>query len=948
MLRNRKRRAANDFCMNGRISSVYKLDSIKINSKRATEILVMSKRLFITIAVICFQLMPSLFAQNADILADSLFLESDTLSIAADTLALPTSNDGLDQEVNYNAEDSIIYDIVNEQVILYGNAVVATEEVTLEAGKIIFNFASKSVQAEPLLDSLGKEIGVPLFKEGAQEFSSDKIAYNFDTKKGKISKLVTRQGDGFLVGGQVKKNELDELFASDAYYTTCDLDHPHFKIKANKIKVVPDKVIVTGPANLVIADIPTPLFIPFAIFPLQKGRSSGVMLPSYGNSPNLGFFLRNGGFYFGLNDYVDVALLGDVYTRGTWKLNFASNYALRYKFRGRFSMEFGKFRNGDPLERGFNINRQFKIRWNHSQDSKAHPSRSFSASVNAGTSRFDQTFVTTSNNLLNNTFGSAINYSKTFSRAPLRLALGATHSQNTQTRRLSVTLPDASLSLTKRLYPFKRKVQVGKRKWYEDITVGYSSSFRNRIETSDSTFFRETDENGVGRFSLNSLDDLEYGATHSIPINFSSKILKYVTFSTGANITHRWYANYLNREFDPTVDTLQTIQDDGTIVIDTLSNGSLIDVRRTGFRAPTDFSISAGLNTRVFGTFDFGEKGKLKAIRHVMNPSASLSYRPDFRSFLGENFKDVQTSNDLPNEEDFLLYSVFQDNIFGGPPIGESFSANFSVDNNFEMKVRAKDGVEGEDSEFTKVKLLESLRLNMSHNFIAEEFKWSRLSINARNTFFDRFGMNFRSTFDPYPLQVDPDGQLERVDDAFATLQEGQGLLRLENMSFGLTGRLDSRSLRLKDEESTDKGTEQEREDLFQNPGDYVDFDIPWGFNFSYNLNFRKNFFVQTIQDEGIQKDVVRDSLSVVQTLNLGGDISITPNWKMDISTGWDFVNNDLAFTRINIFRDLHCWDMQFTWVPIGNFQMYEFRISVRSALLQDLKLQRRRQYFDN
>lgn len=900
----------------------------------------MSKRLFITIGIICLQMVNGVFAQDAEILVDSLLIESDTLSIATDTLALPTSNDGLDQEVEYSAEDSIIYDIANEQVYLYGNARVSTQLIELEAGQIIFNFGDKTVEAEPLLDSLGNPIGVPMFREGIQEFSSDKIAYNFDTKKGKISKLVTRQGEGFLVGGQVKKNEKDELFATDAYYTTCDLDHPHFKIKANKIKVVPEKVIVTGPANLVIADIPTPLFIPFGIFPLQKGRSSGVMMPAYGQSPNQGYYLRGGGLYLGLNDYLDVALLGDVYSRGSWKLNFGSNYALRYRFRGRFSLEYGKQRFSDPLAEDFRISKQFKIRWSHSQDGKAHPNRRFSASVNAGSSRFDQTFITNSNNLLSNTFGSTVNYSKTFARAPLRLALGATHSQNTQTRRVSVTLPDVSLNLTKKLYPFKRKVQVGSKKWYENITVGYSSKFRNRAESIDSTFFRSLDENGNGRFSSHTLDSLEYGATHNVPINFNSKILKYVTFSAGVNLTQRWYNHYVNKTWDDEILTETITNDEGIEIIDTLSLGRIVNERRTGLRAPTDFSGSLGLNTRIFGMFDFGEGKKIKAIRHVMNPSLSFSYRPDFGDFWGNYYEEVRNSPDPT--ADLLTYTIFEDNIYGGPGVGESRSVNFSVDNNFEMKVRAKESEVRDDDadEYNKVKLLESLRLNMSHNFAADAFKWSRLNVTARNTFFEKFGMNFRSSFDPYAVENN-DGRAVRVNELARNRE--QGVLRLENMNFSINGRLDSRSLKAKDEDSTDEGSERERQDLFQNPSDYVDYDIPWGFNFGYNLNFRKNYF---FENDDINSPV-QDSLVVVQTLNLGGDVSITPNWKVNVTSGWDFVNNSLAFTRVNIFRDLHCWDMQFTWVPIGTFQMYEFQISVRSSLLQDLKLQRRRQWFD-
>lgn len=897
----------------------------------------MSKRLFITIGVICFQMASVLIAQDADLIVDSLLIESDTLSMTTDTLALPSSTDGLDQEVNYSAEDSIIYDILNEQVYLYGNAEVSTELVTLQAGKIIFNFGDKSVEAEPLLDSLGNPLGVPLFTEGIQEFSSDRIAYNFDTKKGKISQLVTKQGEGYLVGGEVKKNEKDELFATDAYYTTCDLDHPHFKLQANKIKVIPEKVIVTGPANLVIADIPTPLFVPFGIFPLQKGRSSGVLLPAYGQSPNQGYYLRNGGFYLGINDYLDVALLGDVYSRGSWKLNFGSNYALRYRYRGKFSLEYGKLRNGDPLFEGYSVTKQFKVRWNHSQDSKAHPNRTFSASVNVGSSRFDRTFLTNSNNLLTNTFGSSISYSKTFARAPLRLALGATHSQNTQTGRVSVTLPDVSLNMTKRLYPFKRKVQVGSQRWYEKITLGYSSKFRNRVEGVDSTFFRMPDEFGGGRFSKNTLDSLEYGATHSVPISFNTKILKYITFSSGVNLTQRWYNQSVKKEWDPTVIADTTYTEENIIAkIDTVYNGRVIDKRRTGFRAPTDFSFSAGLNTRLFGMFDFGEGKKIKAIRHVMNPSASFSYRPDFGNFWGNYYDEVQDYQNAPLD-DLLRYSVFDENIYGGPPVGENLSLRLSVDNNFEMKYRKKEselrGTDDED-EYAKMKLLESLRFGIGHNFVAEEFKWSKLNVTARNTFFKKFGMNFRAIYDPYAL----DTETLRRTNRFAR-NAGQDLMRLENMNFSLTGRMDSRSLRAKGEESTDEGTEREREDLFQNPGDYVDFDIPWGFNFGYNLSFNKNYYLEDGELE--------DSLKLVQTLNLGGDISITPNWKVDISTGWDFVNNSLAFTRINIFRDLHCWDMQFTWVPIGDLQMYEFQISVRSSLLQDLKLQRRRQWFD-
>ncbi len=869
---------------------------------------------------------------------DSLVLPLDSLSIANDSidslqntqvLNVPFAKDGLDETVTYNAEDSILYDIINEKIYLYGNAQVQQGSITLTANQIVFDYTEQTVKATGRQDSLGNWIGKPLFQEGDEKFEADELTYNFKTKKGKIADLITQEGDGFLRSEKVKKNEYDELFGYNTYYTTCNLEHPHFRIESKKVKIVPDELIVTGPAKFIVDDVPTPLIIPFGIFPLTEERRSGILLPTYGQSPGQGFYLRNGGFYLGINQHMDLAIRGDLYSRGTWRLNLASQYRKRYKYNGTVSINFGKRKTGDPITDAFNSSNDFRINWSHSQAAQARPNSSFSASVNLGTTSYSRNFVTTTNDYLSNTLTSSINYSKRFPGTPFNMNVSANHSQNNQTRRVRLTLPELTLNMN-RIQPLKRKKKKGKTQWHEKISVGYTGNFRNSIDVADSLFT-----------NLDTLvHKMENGIKHNIPINLPNfNILKYITVSPTFRYNEYWNFETIEKSWDPTLNydttfttTFDTIYVDTSIIIQEVPVVSSIDttfgkvVSQTvpGFKTARDFNASLSISTRIYGVKQGLKLGPIKAFRHVMTPNVTLSWRPDFGSDFWGYYREVQENA----EGEVSKYSIFEDAIFNGTynssNPSQSATLSFGIDNNLEIKTSSKKDT---TNTLRKVKILEGFSIRSGYDFIRDSLKFNDITISARTTILNKLNFNFGSTLSPYT--VNDNGQ--NIDTYYWAAQ-GK-LARLKRINFGLNTSFSSNK---KSNNTSDRGSEQEREDVLGNLQDFVDFKIPWRLNVGYNFNLSRSY-----------ASVDSFMNNITQTLNLSLDLNITPKWKADIRTGYDFVNKALAYTTVNIYRDLHCWNMSFNWVPNGPNQRYEFVLRANSSLLQDLKLQRKRDPFD-
>ena len=821
----------------------------------------------------------SLKITNNDTISGSV----DSLKIlSGDTIPLNDSlllADDFKSKVSYYAEDSIVYDLDTGMVYLYGKAWMTYEDIRLEADYIDIDFNTKELSSKGAPDSMGAIVGKPLFKQGADEFHADQIRYNFNTKKGKITEVTTRDGDSYIHGAVVKKQPDNSTFIKDGYYTTCDAPHPHYYLKSNKIKVIPNNKVVTGPADLYIMDVPTPLAIPFGFFPNKKGRASGILFPQYGESQQLGFFLKNGGYYLGLNDHFDLALTGDIYSKGSWRGNAYSNYAWKYRFNGNMSLNYSNTKVSRPEFPDYSLEKSFFIRWNHMQDAKSHPGTSFTANVNAGSAKFYQFNLTNATNFLTNTFTSSIAWSKAWTGKPINLSVSLSHNQNNQTRDISLSLPAATFNVARRT-PFKRKLAVGEQKWYEKIGIGLTTSFINSISTKDTLLFKKE-----------SLDQFRYGIQHSVPLSTSFTVAKYFTVSPGITYNEKWYLKTINKEWNAETKTID---------IDTLD----------GFKAARDFAFSTNINTRIYGMLQF-KRGKIAAFRHVMTPTIGFSWRPDFSEKQYGYYKEVQRDT-IGNLQ---KYSVFEGAIFGGPGAGKSALMNFSLDNNFEMKVRQKSDTA---ETFKKVKLLESLALSTSYNFAADSLRLAPISISGRATIIERISLNMFGVFDPYV--VNSDGvRINKTE-----LSEHNKLARFNSGNFSINFNIIPRKKPAKATGSTDDRNERE---------DDQDYSIPFSLNVGYNFFFLNN---------------VNSPDQITQTLNFSGDLQLTPAWKVNYNSGYDFEQKDFSYTSLGINRNLHCWEMSLNWVPFGFQQNYFFQINVKSSLLQDLKLTKKDDRFDN
>ncbi len=801
-------------------------------------------------------------------------------SLVVDSLKMSSE---LKSKVKYGATDSIRYDLEAGKVYMYGKAHIVYEDINLDAAYIELNFSDHNLMATGLPDSTGVISGLPVFKQGNDVFNSEAIKYNFDTKRGRISEISTKDGDSYIHGSTVKKEADNTTFIRNGYYTTCELPHPHYFIASKKIKVIPNNKVVTGPAELVISDVPTPFAIPFGFFPNKKGRSSGILFPAYGESAQLGFFLTNGGYYFGLNDHFDLALTGDSYSRGSWRANANSNYSNRYHYSGNFSMNYSLTKTSQKELPDYAVEKGFFVRWNHMQDPKARPNSTFSANVNAGSSTFYRNNLSSSNNYLTNTFTSSVAFSKSWPGKPYSFSAGLSHSQNTTTRDISVSFPSANFGVSRQT-PFKRKTALGAAKWYEKIGVSYTTNLQNSISTKDTLLFRKE-----------SLNQLRYGIQHSIPISTSFSAFKYFTISPSINYSEKWYLKTIAKKYNA---------DTKSVEVDTV----------TGFKAAREFSFNANMNTRIFGMVQF-KKGKIAAIRHVMTPNFGFSWRPDFSDPTYGVYKSVQVDSTGRTNK----YSVFEGALFGGPSSGKSSLMTFSLDNNLEMKVRhVSDTADIEK----KVKLLESLSAAMNYNFAADSLNLSTISLSGRTTVFERVSLSFSSNFDPYMVnengirynkfEINETGKLAHINNA--------------NLSANFSIFNGKKSY------ESNKGSKEEVENINKNKGDYIDYSVPYNLSVGYSFYYQNSF---TSADQ------------TTQTLNFNGDLQVTKNWKVNFNSGYDFEQKDLSYTSLGIFRDLHCWEMRLNWVPFGFQQNYFFQINVKSSVLQDLKLTKKNDRFD-
>lgn len=836
-------------------------------------------------------------ADSVSFTRDSIDLLRDSILNVNDSTKSIKKKKTFENRVNYSSTDSIAIDMTQKRVYMYNDSKIKMDDIELESGFISISFQEKLLHAESLKDSTEKEIQYPIFKEKGTEYKSKGVDYNFDSKKGLIKGVFTKEGEGFLHGKEVKKVDDKTMFISGGQFTTCDLEHPHFAINFSKAKAVTQDKIVTGPAWFSIMDIPLPLAIPFGYFPFTDQEKSGFLMPIYGYAQNRGYYLRNVGWYFAVNDYFDLALQADIYTNWSWAGNLKSNYNKRYKYQGGFELRYEINKTGISNTPSFNEQTDFRFRWSHNQDPKANPNSNFSANVNLVSSTFNQYAVSTSD-YFNNTTTSSIAYSTRFGdKISFTANLGENYNVNTGA--ISLDLPSISLS-TSQFYPFRRKKAKGSKKWYEDITLSYRTSLMNSINTYDSLLLKKE----VFR-------NMRNGMLHSIPIQSNIKAFKHFNWTNSINYTERWYLNSTAKQYNPSTDMV----DKDTIM---------------GFIANRDVNFSSSLNTRIYGMFNF-KKGYIRAIRHVVNPSISFNYTPNFSNpSLGfYNFYFDKQGNKV-------FYSKTEDGLFGSPPNGESGVVGFSIGNNLEMKVKSsKDTITGT----SKIILLESLSLSSGYDIAKDSVNWQPLRLNARTTLFKKLIINFNASYTPYAMD-----SLGRLTNELLINKEDK-LFKRQNSQWDLNLGWQF-SGKGKAETTNNENTKQDivsptemTYSPFVNPneilGDFVDFTIPWSLNLGLNYSQLSSFVARIAGYETTKS----------ATLTIRGDVNLTPNWKIGFSSGYDFINKDYTYTSIDFYRDLHCWEMRMNWVPFGYRQGWNFTIAVKASMLQDLKYEIRNDF---
>jgi hypothetical protein len=829
------------------------------------------------------------------------------------------------EKIQYAARDSTSFSKDSSIVYLYGKARVIYQGLELDADYITYNNKNSIIYARGTIDAKGKYIGRPIFKmEGQGTSMADSLRFNTVTKAGNIWGVFTEQEGGFFTGGKAKKQPDDEIHSKGQTYSTCNLPHPHFGIHFTKA-IVTENQIIAGPLYLKIEDIPLPLGLPFAFFPKPNKKSSGIILPTPGEDYSRGFFLQDGGYYLGLSDYWDAKLTGSIYSYGSYSGRAASNYTKRYKFNGNVNLDYAFNKYGTEGTSDFRTSKDFRINWSHSQNPNAKPGTTFSASVNAGTSSYDRETAAGGTYdpyaTANNSLQSSIAYSKVFGKG-VNFTSAFRHSQETQNKSVSLTLPDVTLSVPT-FNPFSSKNQVGEQKWYQKISVGYSMQATNQITSPDSLLFQRE-----------SLKKFRSGFQHSIPINMSFNILKYFNFNTGVSYLERWHFQTIRKTYAKVPNAADAIFTDTV----------------PGFNRSGQYTVSGGLSTKVYSTAQFKNLGNFKALRHVMTPSVNFGYTPDFSDVSKGNYKYAYYQNGAPvyttnfkGEQEQLKYSIHEGSAYGGPGAGRNASIGFSIDNTVEAKVLSPKDTTGTGEK--KIAIIQGLGISGNYNLLAENFKLSTLSFSGRSQFTDKLGINYYGTLNPY-LYADSVNASTGVRQRYLvdkyTWTRGQ-LPRLTNFGFSFNYSLNPEALKrkndtedkLKEQKNAGAITPEQAEALAKvsrDPNAFVDFKIPWNFAFSYTFNYSTS-------------EVGTNNL-VTNTLNFNGDANITPKWKVTFSSGWDFQRKTISQTNFSIYRDLHCWDMSFTWVPFGFYQSYSVDIKVKASVLQDLKLSKRKGYY--
>ena len=856
-----------------------------------------------------------------------------------DSIALDSANrkkkSGIDAPVEYSAEDSLVFDALSSSAFLYGSARVEYENMDLASDRIKLNLDSNSVYATGTADTLGTLAGTPEFKLGGDEYQSDTMAFNFKTKKGLIKNVFTAQDDGFMRSELSKRDSTGAVYLQHGRYTTCDKDCPDFYIALSRAKVRPGKDVVFGPAYLVVADVPLPLAIPYGFFPFTKSYSSGFIMPTYGDESARGFYLRDGGYYFAISDKMDLKLLGEIYTKGSWGLSAASNYKRRYRYGGSFLFSYQDTRTGDKGMPDYAKQTSYKLQWTHRQDPAANPYSSLSASVNLASSSYERNNLTSMYNpqaMTQSTRTSSVSWSTSFSSIGLTLSSTANLSQNMRDSSVSITLPDLNISLA-RLYPFKRKKAAGKERWYEKISLSYTGRLSNSIDTKEDRIFKS-----------NLIKDWRNGMQHNIPVSGSFTLFDYINVSPSFNFTDRMYTSRRELSWD---------EKGQKELADTVY----------GFHNVYNWNMSLSASTKLYGFWIPSRKvfgDKVQAIRHVFTPQVSFSYAPDFGA-RRYGYYQTYTKTDADGNVSIVEYSPYQSSLYGVPGKGRTGSFSVDISNNVEMKVKSDKDTTG----IRKVSIIDELGASMSYNMAAREKPLSDLSMRIRLKWWKNYTFNLNAVFATYAYEIGEDGKPyvgNKTEYGYGRFGRFQGMS--QNFSFTLTPEKLRKWFGGGDTRKDKEGAEDDSDDpvnldVESNVDDkmvkaqrstgkqkaetdedgYMGFSMPWSLSLSYGVTMREN------TSGKFNTETMRYPYKFTQNLNVSGNLRISDGWDISFSSGYDFDTRSLSMTTASLRRDLHCFNMSCS-VVLAPYTSYNFSFRCNAATLTDaLKYDKRSGY---
>ena len=853
------------------------------------------------------------------IVRDSLVV--DTVAVADSLSKDEPKKDAIDAPVFYECTDSMVWSRTGN-AYLYGAGKVRYDKIELTADVIKLNMDSSVVHATGSIDTTGMSVGLPIFMDGGTPYESDKMSYNFKTKKGFINNVYTQQGDGFIMGGKAKKDSAGIFYSQDGKYTTCDAEHPHFYVRLTRAKVRPKKDVVSGPLYLVVEDVPLPLALPFGYFPFTSSYSSGIIMPTFGDETERGFYIRDGGYYFAISDKVDLRLTGEIFTKGSWGLGAASTYAVRYKYSGSVDFSYLVTKNGEKGLPDYAVGKNFRLQWSHRQDPKVRPNSNFSASVNFATASYERSNLSSLYNPVLNSQSmrtSSVSYSYTFPNIGLSLSTTMNVAQNMQDSTLSLTLPNLSVSLSKK-YPFKRKKRAGDERWYEKISLSYSGQMSNSISTKEDKVFKS-----------NLVKDWRNGFKHNIPVSATFQLFGFLNITPSFNYTERWYFKKINQEWDYATNS---------VAKDTVY----------GFNRVYNYNLSISANTTLYGFYQpagFLKNSRIHTVRHVFKPSISFSYAPDFGAE-HYGYYDTYVYTDENGEARTVEYSPYQGSLYGIPSRGKTGSISFSVSNNVEMKWRTK------NDSLKKISIIDELGASLSYNLAAKTKPWSNLSTRLRLKLTKNYTFSFNATWATYAYAFNDRGQVivgDRTEWSYGRFGRFQGMS--QNLSYTFNNKTfakikqwfqgseedeetenqDSKDGTIEEEVSKGNSLKESRtkkaKDATVDSDGYMPFKFPWNLTISYGIMMAENTAAK------INVKTMRYPYKFTQNMNISGNIGISDNWRINFTSGYNFQFKKLTTTTMNISRDLHCFEMS-CGIVLSPYTSFNFSFRATSQMLAD------------